>query len=389
VLHLAQLVEQPEELPRRGLRGEDDQPARALQAHDRRSDVHREDVQGLLLLQAPDLARDELAPDGPPLAPPEVRLPHGRERMEEPPRGVEVGGEEPHRVRAGGARGGFERGERSERGGGADERRATRGNARRTRGIGVDRGGVIVITTILLPERRRRGGGGAPATRARGTEGAAARGVPPRRARGRGRARGRERAEHARRHLRRQGARGLPRRTFGADVDAIPGGFRARGRSPGVSPPQVARHVGRPRVIRRGGRASRASVPCARRRWPRRERRGADVRGNPTASRLARDARTSPRSLGAARRSVGRGPWRARSPIPTTRRDRRRVVRPARPLAVPTRTPRPSAGTPRRVIHPAPPPGARSIRAAGALARLLRWRPGWITSSSSGGRART
>lgn len=184
-------------------------------------------------------------------------------------------------------------------------------------------------------------------------------------------------------------AREVCRDALSGRTDAIPGGFRARGRTPGVSPPQVARHVGRPRVIRRGGRASRASVPCARRRWPRRERRGADVRGNPTASRLARDARTSPRSLGAARRSVGRGPWRARSPIPTTRRDRRRVVRPARPLAVPTRTPRPSAGTPRRVIHPARPPGARSIRAAGALARLLRWRPGWITSSSSGGRART
>ena len=199
---------------------------------------------------------------------------------------------------------------------------------------------------------------------------------------GRGRARG-QRAEHARRHLRRRGARGLPRRTFGADTRSRADFARADGPRPAASsraPRRTpSRYPARRQSVARVGpmRTSAVAAPGTARGCSR----------NPTASRLARDARTSPRSLGAARRSVGLGPWRARSPIPTTRRDRRRVVRPARPLAVPTRPRDRRPG--RRDCHPPAPPRARGVSEQLGLARLLRWRPGWITSSSSGGRART
>ena len=110
---------------RRAPRREDHQPPGSPKLNHGRADVHRQNVERLLLLQRPHDARHELASDGDALAEPEVRLPQRREGLEEAPVWVQAAGGELH---GGGRVGWRERGgrHRTERGGEADDRVPTR-----------------------------------------------------------------------------------------------------------------------------------------------------------------------------------------------------------------------------------------------------------------------
>mmetsp|Transcript_14417 Transcript_14417/g.51885 ORF Transcript_14417/g.51885 Transcript_14417/m.51885 type:complete len:320 (+) Transcript_14417:228-1187(+) len=88
VRHRTQRVDRAEELSRGRLRREhDERPVRG-ELHDRRANVHREDVERLLLLERPDDPVHDRSRHRATLAPAKVRLPYRRERVEERAVGV-------------------------------------------------------------------------------------------------------------------------------------------------------------------------------------------------------------------------------------------------------------------------------------------------------------